>query len=311
MFYMRIAEAIPDLLSIVSVYTHSPERAAELRGKGIPAVSSVTDALSAEHDFAVVSAGREGFMDLMRKLSALGENILSETSFHALTESERDEIEKMRGAVAEQYMLTPLYASVSAALGMIGHPDQLMLSGLHNHHAAAVARSILGLGTDMPDEIRTLDFPSSIVRTGSRSGLCLSGEKEEYTRKLRILRFGDRLFINDFSGNQYHSYLYGKRIEVRGNLGVITENGVSITGEGGYPCFIPFVFHRDSAMGNIGMTLSHVTLGERTVFRNRFYPAPLNDDEIAIAEIISRMRDGESCPTLSDGIGDARLGSML
>ena len=183
----------------------------------------------------------------------------------------------------------------------------LTLSGLHNHHAAAIARRILDLADRMPDEVHSVDIPSSMVRTSQRSGMVRTGEKEEYTRKLRVLRFGEKTFVNDFSSNQYHSYLFGKKLEVRGERGLITEEGVRCLDRNNLPVFMPFVFHRDDVFGNATLALSHVSLGDRTVFINPFYPENMNDDEIALATM---LKTG-CAPSLKEGILDARLGRLL
>ena len=190
-------------------------------------------------------------------------------------------------------------------------PDQLYLSGLHNHHSASIARRVLGTGYQMPEEIQSLSFPSSIVRTGSRRGLEVSGESEEYVRNIRVMKLGKSLFIHDFSSNQYHSYLYGKHFEVRSRRCVITEKGVSGIDREGYPYSLPFIFHRDSSTGNGSLTLSHVTLGERTVFVNPYYPLEMNDDEIAMARMLELYDMGEDVYPFREGVADARLGRLL
>lgn len=98
---------------------------------------------------------------------------------------------------------------------------------------------------------------------------------------------------------------------MRGRHGIITQEGVSLVNGTQWPCHIPFVFHRDSVTGNGSLTLSHVTLGDRTVFENPFYPANLNDDEIAISIILQAMASGAACPSVRDGVLDARLGRLL
>ena len=309
-FYLRIARMLPSLLSIVSVCTRSHERAELLGRDGWNMHTSPEEALSVPHDAVIVASGREGFHSLMSRLRERGERVLAETTFLQLSDEELEDLSTFEGAAAEQYRFTPLYASVIAALGEIGEADQVLISGLHNHHAAAIARIILGTGSRMPEIVRELDFSSSMPRTGSRAGLERGGE-EAYVRKLRLLDFGGRLFIYDFSTNQYHSYLFGKRIEVRGRKGIITQEGLNAVGDDGYPYSVPFVFHRDCSTGNGSLTLSHVTLGPRTVFVNPFYPLPFSDDEIAIAEIIRRMDSGEEYPTIASAIMDARLGRLL
>lgn len=310
-FYLRIARALPALLNIRAVCTRHAERAEALRKEGVEATTDISYALSLPHDAVIVASGNDGFVPLMKMLGERNEFVISETSFLRLSEAELDELGDMKGAVAEQYRYTPLYASLMASLHKIGPIDQLFLSGLHNHHAASIARDILTLGDSMPDDIKSLDFPSEMRKTAMRDSLVISGGLEEYVRKIRIMRFGNKLFINDFSSNQYHSYLYGKQVEIRGENGFLTEMGLHTVTASGYPCSVPFVFHRDWVTGNSGLTLSHVTLGEECVFANPFYPAMLNDDEIAIAILIKRIESGDEYPTIFSGILDARLGKLL
>ena len=310
-FFMRISHLLPSVLDIVSIYTRSEERAEELRTEGYPATSDLDAALSSAHDAVIVASGKVGFLNALCYLHDRGERIIAETTFLSLEDEELAVVESYGGLVMEQYSFTPLFASALSSLPLLGDVDQLYLSGLHNHHAAAIARKVLSLGISMPDELCTMDFPSRIVKTGSRKGMEISGEMEEYTRKVRMMRFGSSLFIHDFSSNQYHSYLYGKSFEIRGEKGILTERGLSAVDECGYPVFIPFVFHRDSSTGNGSLTLSHGTLGERTVFVNPYDPLEMNDDEIAMARMLELYDMGEDVYPFREGVADARLGRLL
>ena len=309
MFYLRISRMVPELLSIVSVYTRREERAEMMKKEGVASFLDINKALAVPHDAVIVASGKEGFFQIMKMLDEMNEFVIAETSFLSLPENELCGLSGMKGAVAEQYRYTPLFSSMIASLDMLGDVDQLYLSGLHNHHSASIARIVLNLGAAMPDEISSVDFPSRILKTGGRNGLDVSGA-DEYTRKLRILRFGKKLFIHDFSSNQYHSYLFGKKAEIRGSLGIMTEHDVNMVADG-YPVSLPFSFHRDYVTGNGSLTLSHVTVGRHTVFVNPFYPRLLNDDEIAIAILIKRIENGEDYPSILSGIEDARLGRLL
>ena len=310
-FFLRIASALPDVLSVSAVYSRSPERAEELRREGLHAVASREEALAQPHDAVIVASGREGYMETLRYLHARGEKILSETTLLSLPDEELEEASLFEGMVLEQYAYTPLFASALSVLSEAGEVDQLYLSGLHNHHAAAIARRVLAAGNDGPEEVLASNFPSTVIKTGSRNGLERCAGMEEYTRRVRIIRFGSSLFINDFSSNQYHCYLYGKRFEIRGTRGVITEKGLSTVDPSGYPVFIPFVFHRDTVTGNGSLALSHVTLGDKTVFENPYYPKMLNDDEIAIARMLELWGKGEDIYPFREGVADARLGRLL
>lgn len=310
-FYLRIASALPSLLEIVSVYSSSEERAKEMRKKGLNCHSSLCDALTFTHDAVIVSTGKENFYSIMLDLERRGEFILSETSFLSLGESELKSLENTRGAIMEQYPYDPIFAAVLSAAPRLERIDQLMISGLHNHHSAALARIVFSLKDEKPDEVLSLDFPSSMVKTGDRSGIVKGNGVEDYVRRLRILRFGKRLFIHDFSSNQYHSYLMKKSIEIRGEKGILTLDGLKTTDEDGYPLFFPFFFHRDISTWNGSMTLSHINLSDERVYTNPFYPVNLNDDEIGIATIIQNIDSGLPYRSIREGIEDARLGKLL
>lgn len=297
-FYHRIAEKIPELLTITGVYSHR---------EGY--IQNLEEALRAEHDCVIVSTSKEQFFPLMKELKERGERVFSETTFLNLTDDEQDVLMGMDGYAAEQYPYTPLYGSIISSLHWIGPVSQIRLSGLHNHHAAAIARKVLFLGVAMPDEISSADFPYRILKTASRDGLCNGTEMEECTRKLRILRFGGKLFINDFSSNQYHSVFYGKEIEIRGERGVITEKGIITVNDDGKHIELPFVFHRDDYHDFRG--IDYVTAGEHMVWKNRFPGRGLTDDEVGIAELLYLFSEHSEGYPIREGILDARLGKML
>ena len=311
-FYMRIAEFLPDMLRIAAVYTHTQERKAEMERKGFNAFADIDSALAVDHDAVIIASGKNGFSDTLRYLHGRKERIITETTFLDLPEPDLEEFSSYDGLVMEQYWNTPLFSSLLNVLSVLeAEPDQLYLSGLHNHHSASVARRVLGTGYQMPEEFHSLEYASSMIRTGSRNGLEISGESEDYVRRVRMMKLGSALFIHDFSSNQYHSYLYGKHFEVRCRRCVITENGVNGIDRDGYPYSMPFIFHRDSSVGSGSLTLSHVTLGSRTVFVNPYYPLAMNDDEIAMAMMLEQYDGGRNPYPFCEGIMDARLGRLL
>ena len=311
-FYMRIAEFLPDMLRIAAVYTHTQERKAEMERKGFNAFADIDSALAVDHDAVIIASGKNGFSDTLRYLHGRKERIITETTFLDLPEPDLEEFSSYDGLVMEQYWNTPLFSSLLNVLSVLeAEPDQLYLSGLHNHHSASVARRVLGTGYQMPEEFYSLEYASSMIRTGSRNGLEISGESEDYVRRVRMMKLGSALFIHDFSSNQYHSYLYGKHFEVRCRRCVITENGVNGIDRDGYPYSMPFIFHRDSSVGSGSLTLSHVTLGSRTVFVNPYYPLAMNDDEIAMAMMLEQYDKGHNPYPFCEGIMDARLGRLL
>ena len=310
-FYSRIAKALPDRFSILGIYTRSEERALELKAKGENASTDLEALLSIEHDGVIVASGASGYTDLMLYLAERREKILTETTFLTLSEEDENKLSGLSALVLEQYWFTPLYASVRKCLPKIGRVDQVMLSALHNHHAASIIRGIFGLYDEKP-EVLSFDFPSSSIKTGSRKGREFEGESEGYTRKLRVLRFPeDRLYIHDFSTNQYHTYIFPARFEIRGERGTINEKGITYVNDEGILIKEDFVFHRDSEKINQRLYLSHVTLGSEVLYLNPFRGADLDDDEIALSLMLDAFARGENPYPIDEAIKDARLGRLL
>ncbi len=310
-FYIRIASLLPSLLTISSVYTRSEERKYQILLEGLDATTDIAVALSAEHDAVIVASGRDGFLPLLEELEKRGERIFTETSFLPLSDEELDRAGEIGGFAFEQYLHTPLYSSVMAALGRIGKVSSMYLSGLHNHHAASVMNAVFP-GLEIKDVKRLLEEEAECLKTGSRSGLVTTGEREKYTRKITSVTFRTgEVFITDFSSNQYHSYIIPSHLEIRGEKGVVTERGVTYIDGDGYPVSLSFLFHREEGKTGQQPSLSHVTLGERTVFRNHFYPLPLSDDEIAIALMLEEYAGGSLEYTIRKAVADSRVGKLF
>lgn len=311
-FYMRISRMLPDILSIPAVLTRKKERAEEIEREGFRVFTDIDEVLAVDHDAIIISSGKEGYHETLSRLHAGGERIVSETTLLSLSDEELDKVSSFSGLVMEQYQFTPLFSSVLKVLSSLEEkPDQLYLSGLHNHHSASMARRILASGHHMPEEVSSITFPSRIIKTGTRKGLDLSGEVESYERSVRMMKLDGALFIHDFSSNQYHSYLMEKRFEIRCQDMIITERGVSTVDGSGYPVFTPFQFHRDDRVGNGTLALSHVSLGDRTVFVNPYYPLNMNDDEIAMTMMIESFDKGNDLYPFREGVMDARIGKLL
>ncbi len=306
--YQRISRALPGLLTISAIMTRSKERKEELRDFGWNAFTSFDEALEKDHDAVIVATRETMFSDLL-ELDRRGELIISETGFLSMTHEEKEKIRNIKGFAAEQYPYTPTFSSFITASKRLKDIDQVYLSGLHNHHAIAVLRKLIDISGDA-GEVEFMNFQSKITKTGSRSLRDFSGTDEDYTRKLRFVRFGSRLYIHDFSTNQYHNYLLDIRAEARGSNGVLTFDGLKIAKEGAV-FSIPFEFHYDDEKFSGRSVLSHITLSDELIYRNPFYPDLSQEDEIAIATLLRRIEEGKDVKSIAEGIDDAEIGSVL
>lgn len=284
-YYVRLAQSHRDEFSLASMYTHDIHRASALRSEGLPAVASLNVALGVPHDLVVVASGPKGLVATLRELSSRGEKIVVETSFLTLTEEEKARLSGIDALVMEQYPQSDVFRWAREKLPLIGEADQLTLSGLHNHHAVAVARFLLGTGEAPLEVLASQSFSSSCVKTGSRDGVCTSGEAEEYVRRIDLCKLGDKLFVYDQSGNQYHSSLFGLSFQLRGRKGTLTESGVTyLSGETNLPV-------TDRFLGETRVTVA--------------------SDEKAIRSMLEAYAAGTNLYPLSEGLLDARYGALL
>lgn len=311
MFPVRLARLVPERFELVSLYTHTVERAKILREQGLPAVSNMDQSLSVPHDLVIVASGPGTLAKTLVALCARNERILSETSFLPLEEEACKRLWNLPVSVLEQYWYTPLWSSVAKVLPSIGRVDQVSLSGLHCHHAASIFRRIFQVGDEMPRMLGSVDFPSQCIKTAGRGGICLTGERQDYTRSLRVMRFERGLAVYDQSSNQYHSAFFGLHFEIRGEKGTITEAGVTMLDEHRYPMTLPFQFHTQRRFGNESLALTHVTVGNQTTFINTYGETNLDNDEIAIARMMELLMLGKDPYPIQEAIRDARLGKRF
>lgn len=175
-----------------------------------------------------------------------GDTILAETTFSSLSEEDLKIANSIKGYVLDQYWFTPLFFLIWKSLSYIGDVNSVCLSSLRKHHAASICRRIFDSSEIIGSKI-LLEHDSAIIASGSRYGLLKTNDSLNCKRTIKMVEFSDkRVFINDFTFGQYHSYITPSRVEIRGARGVITERDTTYINISGYPIGISFVFHRDS-----------------------------------------------------------------
>ncbi|BBE24145.1 hypothetical protein MN0502_30280 [Arthrobacter sp. MN05-02] len=298
-FFLRVARELPDRFEVTGLVTRDEATGRRVEATWqVRAFASVDDLVAkTSPPFVVVSVPRGVAPEAIRHLAEMGVPVLTETppgpdlaaltSLYPLVE---------RGAViqvAEQYHLSPLLRAQLgvAASGRLGQISQVLVAQCHDYHGVSIMRRALGIGFD-DVSITASIFRSPLVKGPDRNG----DPREEITVTAEQLsaRFdvGDRLGLYDFAEQQYFSWIRANRLLVRGDRGEINNTDLHYLGEVRSP--VSTTFRRVSAGegGNLeGLFLRGIMAGTEWVFENRFLPARLSDDEIAIAECLVRMSE--------------------
>lgn len=317
-FLLRIAAALPDLLTVTGVVTRTAERGVDIeREWGVRTFRDVDALLATGPEFVITSVPREVNPPLVWTLVAAGMAVLSETPPAPTVQGMRELWAQVGGSglvqVAEQYQFQPLNA-VRIALarsGLLGRPTAVQLSSTHEYHAMSLIRLGLGVGFDEAAvSARTLSAP--LVRSvsaagwpapthgaadglagedshsnGSESGLV---EEVEAGETIAVLDFGGgRSGVYDFTDDQWWHPLRRHRHVVRGSRGEIVDDVVTTMADARSPVSRPIVRRQVGVEANLeGMFLDTLSLDGRVVWRNPVAPARLADEEVAIADLLLR-----------------------
>lgn len=322
-FYLRIAKACPERFTVCGLVGRTPAKAALVANQfGVPLYNSVEELVqSTKPQFVVTSLPWEVNPKILKELAALGTPILSETP-PASTVEEMAELfalvqQGARIQVAEQYFLQPHHAArlLFARSGKIGHVSQAQISVAHGYHGVSLIRRFLGIGYENA-QITATFFKSPIVQGPGRSG---PPSREEIVQSEQIIAwidFGDRLGVFDFTGSQYFASIRDPRVLVRGERGEIRNDYTVYLKDYLTPVRVDFVRHSAGEHGNLeGHYLKGIQAGEEWIYRNPLSPAPMFDDEIAVATCLLKMAEyaagGESFYSLAEACQDRYLDIMI
>lgn len=239
-FYARTAAAHPDVFELKYILCRGETKAAALRERlGAATTVSEEECVRARPDFVVVAVNRSSIFEVTRHWARLGFPVLAETPAGESEEELTGLWQLARSGavirVAEQYFRYPLIASGLRGLeeGLIGEPDCVELSLVHDYHAASLIRRMLGVGMgtfpDFTVRGRVYDYP--VEQTDSRYGPVTDGTVKPSARVRAEFEFegGKRAFY-DFDGVQYHSFIRARHIDVRGAHGQWNDTVIRYSG---------------------------------------------------------------------------------
>lgn len=318
-FFYRVAKALPELFEVCAGVFRTKERAEMVAGKKhIFATDNLDEALKTNPDFAVLCVPRTIVKDYLCRLMEKGVPVLCETPPGKDTEELQElwkETQMLGGRiqVAEQYFQQPYYAGVLEIIreGYLGEVSNVMLSALHGYHAVSIFRKFLGLGYEnCTIQGRRFSFP--VTKTNGREGFDYSGKVVQAERGWLSLDFeNNKAGFFDFTNEQYFSLIRTRRWNIQGVRGEINDMTVRFLTEENLPVEQE-IRRMDIGVNNI-REWSHkgMMFLDREIYKNPFYPARLNDDEIAVASCLSAMKKyaetGEELYPLREALQDTYL----
>lgn len=287
--YWEVAAGL-DGLECVGVVTRRP------RPLPVAAYDSV-DTLLREHqvDFVVTSTPTSVTPGLIVDCVNRGVPMLAETP----PAGSADEITDLWRAVgtahlvqvAEQYHLMPLHAARLAAVrgGLIGRVGQAHVSSTQLYHAVSLLRRFLGVGIEAAT-VRATRLVAPLVNPLDRGGWTGDLEPHDATTTLATLDFGDgRSGLYDFTDNQTRNLLRTRRLLVRGSHGEISDETVVRLIDATTITRTQFSRRQTGHdLDQNGYATDHVALGDEVYWRNPWPAQRWTDDELAIAELLTR-----------------------
>lgn len=322
-FFYRIAKELPEEFEIAAGVLRTKERAAQVqREQGVFATDNLAEALEKGPDFAVLCVPRAVTKDYLIRLMELKIPVLCETPPAKDTAELLElygEYKRLKGKVqvVEQYFLQPLYAAWLRAIekGLIGEVSNMSLSALHGYHAVSIFRKMLGTGFARC-RIKGESYSFPVTLTNGRDGFNYSGQVVHAARDKVVLEFenGKTAFF-DFSGEQYFSLIRTRNMNVQGVRGEIQDMEIRYLREDNRGVLQSLNRIDAGVYNNSGWTHQGIMLGEEFLYENPFYGARLNDDEIAVADCLRRMKiftdHGEDFYPLKEAIYDTYLSFLM
>lgn len=321
-FFLRVAQARPDLFEAVGVVSRDPARtAAWAKPFGVPLYASLDELLHQNPLFVITSVPWDSNPGIITTLAERGIPVLSETppATHAdeMTALYRLVEQGAKIAVAEQYHLHPHHAARLAFVesGKLGAVSHVHISVAHGYHGISLMRRFLGIGAQNATITAQL-FSAPIVTSRDRDGYP-EHESISHTQMISArFEFGDKLGVFDFVGDQYWSPIRRQRVLVRGERGEIIDHSATYLQDHLTPIHVDFERVYAGVDGNLeGHHLKGIRAGEAWLYHNPMAPARLFDDEMAIGDCLLRMADyahgGEPFYSLAEACQDRYLDIMM
>lgn len=322
-FFYRLAKMVPDHFEIAAGVLRTEERAAQVAAENnVFATADLDEALKTNPDYAVLCVPRAIVKDYLVRLMERNIPVLCETP-PAKDIPELEELwrakEKYNGKVqvVEQYFLQPLYAGLLDIVGhgYLGEVSNVSLSCLHGYHAVSMFRKLLGISFENC-KIQGQKFWFDVTATNSRKGFDYSGTVVKKDRDVSTMVFENgKVAFMDFSGEQYFSPIRTRRLNIQGVRGEINDMTVRFLNQENITVTQEIRRNDVGVYNNKEWAHKELLFMDRVIYRNPYYPARLNDDEIAVASCLTRMKEyvetGKDFYPLKEAMQDTYLSFVM
>jgi hypothetical protein len=322
-FFLKAAQELPDLFHVCAVVARNPERAAYIRSKwNVEVVSDIAEIEgSSRPAFFILSLPAEIMPEMMKRLTDKNRFVLAET-FPAQSAAAIEKCYSQIGApalvqIAEQYWRQPVHAARLNIVksGLLGGVSQAQVSVAHGYHGVSLLRKFLGIGFENCS-ITGKMFMNKIVKGPDRDGYPAEESVGEAGQKFAVLDFGEKWGVFDFTDEQYFSGIRAPRVLLRGERGELMNGELRYLLDFKTP--VEYDLHRvqSGTYGGLGTPhISGINAGDKWYYVNPYGSARLNDDEIAVATVLSDMsayvNGGGSFYTLAEGSQDQYFSLMM
>lgn len=286
-FYLRIANALPELFRIRAICIRNKERAEEIAQKfSVNVVGSIQEAMSFPFDFVVNCINKDDVSDLAVQLADEGHYVLCETPVIRKPESGHayDKIQ-----IAEQFHLKGRYQALKKVLdsGIIGEINYIQMSVAHDYHAMSLMRYLLD--DDKPELLYSVSLPDYVMRTNGRIGEFEEKKTEETVHTVKLFQFGSATVMYDYNKEQYFSPIRKDRLLIRGTKGEIENDIVRYLNERNEPVTSRISMEMSGLLD--GLFYDKISFENNVLFEYPFPSARLSEEEIAIAQCLIRMKE--------------------
>ena len=287
-FYLRIAQALPEIFNISAICVRNSEKANYIRKHfNVKVVSTFDEALKTPFDFIVNCINKDNITDFSVELADRGYFVLAETPVTKL-QSGAHNYDRIQ--VAEQFHLKGTYQAIKKIIdsGVIGKVNYINLSVCHDYHAMSLMRFFLD-DYEKPKLLGEYNIDDNIIRTNGREGEFEDKSTENTTQRIKMFKFKDATVVYDYNIEQYFSPIRADRILIRGTKGEIENNKVRYLNlQNEYVCSeMKFV---TSGLLD-GFYNDKITFEDKILFKFPYGKARLTEEETAIAECLEKMME--------------------